>query len=49
MSALKEGLVPGETEETGLWGSEVGHGLIGWLRPLLLPRMERLDFESATD
>lgn len=49
MSALKSGLVPGETEETGLWGSEVGHGLIAWLRPLLLTRLERLDFESATD
>lgn len=49
MSALKVGLVPGETEETGLWGSEVGHGLIAWFRPLLLTRIERLDFESADD
>lgn len=49
MSALKAGLVPGETEETGLWSSEVGHGLIAWLRPLLLTRLERLDFESAKD
>lgn len=49
MSARRVGLVPGETEETGLWGSEVGHGLIAWLRPLLLMRIERLEFDSADD
>lgn len=47
MSALREGLVPDDTEETGLWGSEVGHGLVVWLRPLLESRLEQLDFASA--
>jgi sugar-specific transcriptional regulator TrmB len=47
MSALREGLVPDDTEETGLWGSEVGHGLVVWLRPLLESRLDRLDFASA--
>ena len=44
LSSLREGLVPGESEETGLWGSGVGHGLVVWLRPLLEHRLERGEF-----
>lgn len=49
MSALKEGLVPSETHETGLWGAEVGYGLVVWLRLLLETRLDGIDFESADD
>lgn len=49
MSALDEGLVPGETNETGLWGAEVGRGLVIWLRELLESRMDHLDFQTADD
>lgn len=48
MSALTEGLVPDDTEETGLWGTELGHGLVAWLRSLLDDRRGRLTFETAT-
>lgn len=44
LSSLREGLIPGESEETGLWGSGVGHGLVVWLRPLLECRLERGEF-----
>lgn len=47
LSAQKDGLVPNELDETGLWGSEVGHGLVAWLRPLLCSRIERVDFTTA--
>lgn len=47
LSARRTGLVPDETEETGLWGSEVGRGLVVWIRPLLEARFDRLEFESA--
>lgn len=46
MSAVEDGLVPDETAETGLWGSEVGHGLVVWLRELLGSRIEMLDFTT---
>jgi hypothetical protein len=49
VSALGDGVVPGEDEETGLWGSEVGRGLVVWVRELLLARMARVDFETAAD
>lgn len=49
MSALTEGLVPSETDETGVWGTEVGHGLVVWIRPLLEIRLDRMDFQSADD
>ena len=47
LSALTEGLVPGQTEETGMWGEEVDHGLVAWLVPLLHARRERKTFETA--
>lgn len=47
MSAVTEGLVPDETEETGVWGTEVGHGLVIWLRSLLEKRLQGLEFETA--
>lgn len=47
LTALCEGLVPGQVTETGLWSSEVGHGLVLWLRPLLGARLEQLEFETA--
>jgi hypothetical protein len=49
VSALGVGVVPGEDEETGLWGGEVGRGLVVWVRELLLARMARVDFETADD
>ena len=48
LSALTEGLVPGETEETGIWGNDVDHGLVAWLVPLLEERRERQTFETAS-
>lgn len=47
MSAQKEGLVPGKLEETGLWGSNVAHGLVAWLQPLLTARIDQLEFTTA--
>ena len=47
LSALTEGLVPGQTEETDIWGQEVDHGLVAWLVPLLDARRERQTFETA--
>lgn len=44
MSARKEGLVPDETEETGLWGSDTGNGLVAWLQALLHARLDRVEF-----
>ena len=48
VSALAEGPVPGEISETGLW-SEAGTGLVVWLRPLLVERLDRLEYASAAD
>lgn len=48
LSAQQDGLVPGEVDETGLWGSEVAHGLVAWLRPLLVARMEQVEFTVAS-
>lgn len=47
MSALAEGLVPGDTEEVGLWGTGADHGLVVWLRSFLERRLDRREFESA--
>lgn len=47
LTAQREGLVPGNLDETGLWGSEVGHGLVAWLRTLLVARIESLAFTTA--
>lgn len=49
MSALREGLVPNETEETGLWGREIGHGLVVWLHQLLESRADHLEFETTAE
>ena len=46
LSSLQEGLVPGEREETGLWGTGAGHGLVVWIRPILESRLERGEFVS---
>lgn len=45
LSALTEGLVPSETTETGIWASELGHGLVVWLRYVLEWRLACLEFE----
>lgn len=47
MIELRKGLVPEDIEETGVWGSTVGHGLVAWVRELLTTRRERLKFETA--
>lgn len=44
LSSLQEGLVPSECEETGLWGTGVGHGLVVWIRPFLERRLECEEF-----
>lgn len=46
MSAVTEGVVPTETDETGVWGSEGGRGLVVWLRELLASRLDALTFEG---
>ncbi|QLD88718.1 TrmB family transcriptional regulator [Natronomonas salina] len=46
LSSLQEGLVPGESEETGLWGTGAGHGLVVWLRPILETHLEHEEFAS---
>lgn len=47
LSAQQDGLVPGQIDETGLWGSEVGHGLVAWMRPLVVSRMDQLEYTTA--
>jgi len=47
LSELQEGLVPDDIEETGVWGTAVGHGLVAWVRELLITRRERLEFETS--
>lgn len=47
LSARTEGLIPNETVETGLWGRESAHGLVGWLRYVLESRLERLEFDAC--
>lgn len=48
LSARREGLVPNDVEESGVWGSAVGHGLVVWVRQLLEDRRDRLTFESVS-
>jgi len=48
LSAQKDGLIPNENEESGIWGRAVGHGLVGWVRHLLETRRDRLSFETAS-
>lgn len=48
LSARQEGLVPNDFEESGVWGSAVGHGLVVWIQQLLDARRQRLDFSTAT-
>ena len=47
LSSLQEGLVPDEHEETGLWGTGVGHGLVVWIRPFLERRLECEEFAAT--
>lgn len=47
LSAQQDGLVPGQIDETGLWGSDVGHGLVAWMRPLIVSRLDSLEFVTA--
>lgn len=49
LSALTDGLVPQETSETGIWGSQLGGGLIAWQRHLLESRLAGLEFVTASD
>lgn len=49
MSERQEGLVPDDLEETGVWGTAVGHGLVAWIRELLETRRERLEFEAVAN
>lgn len=49
LSARQEGLVPNDFEESGVWGSAVGHGLVVWIQQLLDARRQRLDFVTASD
>lgn len=46
LSAVQEGLVPGETTETGLWGTGVGHGLVVWFRAVVERRRQRRSFRT---
>lgn len=45
LTATQGGLVPGDTEESGMWGRDGGHGLVVWMRSLLKRRRERIEFE----
>lgn len=49
LSALTDGLVPQETSETGIWGSQLGGGLVAWQRHLLESRLAGLEFATASD
>lgn len=49
LSARREGLVPNDPEETGVWGSAVDHGLVVWVQQLLDARRERLQVDTATE
>jgi sugar-specific transcriptional regulator TrmB len=46
LSSLHEGLVPGECEESGLWATGSGQGLLVWLRPFLDRRRECSTFAT---
>lgn len=50
LSEVREGLVPQARDESGMWGRSAGHGLVAWLRPLLVTRLEDVGFdvENAT-
>lgn len=47
LSARREGLVPNDLEESGVWGSAVGHGLVVWVQQLLDARRRRVEFATA--
>ena len=47
LSEVTAGLVPGETDEEGLWGRRTGYGLVSWIRPLLRDRIARLENDRA--
>lgn len=46
LSEVREGLVPEAKDESGMWERRVGHGLIAWMRPLLVSRLESVDFDD---
>lgn len=48
-SALRDGLVPNDTEESGVWGSAVGNGLVVWVLLSLDARREHTSFDTTTD
>lgn len=45
LSEVREGLVPQDRDESGMWGRSAGHGLTAWLRPLLVERLETVGFD----
>lgn len=49
MSALQEGLIPNDVEESGVWGSAVGNGLVVWVQQLLDARREQITFETTDE
>lgn len=49
LSARRDGLVPTDLAETGLWGPSVGHGLVAWIRELLDARRRNVDFVTAAE
>jgi sugar-specific transcriptional regulator TrmB len=49
LSARREGLVPNDVEETGIWGTAVGHGLVVWAEEMLYDRRAQLSFDTAAE
>jgi len=49
LSARREGLVPNDLKETGIWGTELGHGLVVWAKTLLNDRRKRFSFHTANE
>lgn len=47
LSARTDGIVPNETTETGVWTSQLGHGLVVWHRYVLEGRLAALEFETG--
>lgn len=45
LSEVREGLVPEAKDESGMWGRDASHGLVVWLRPLLVSRLESVGFD----
>lgn len=47
LTSVTEGLIPGNSTETGLWGQEAGHGMVTWVASLVGDRLDRLSFETV--